>query len=378
MNRCLIDGLPSEILSHIFVSLNEASLHARSISDDSYGLMHYPTLCSSVCSRWRRIALRTPHLWSYLDYTTAGNKLQHLDHVDLSFHRAQSVPLRIRIGKFSNPCMRLDIGPRLESNLRSSAPRLQSLAILCIRYDFMKRVLSTLFSEGVIVPLAALALEIHSESRTVTDSKILPQGHLNQLFEPLHSLYLQSILPDWSQLSCRNLVELQILYPPEDGTPNTQQLVNLLRANQTLRSIKFCQFDHPSTPPRLPYQSILLPNLEKLDLNGMDKAFIDWFLSGLVPGSHDLEISLAFYPMKNRPDITDSLLALCKRARITSFEIWGDELSLSPFYDHLPHLRNLRLTSRVLLKSTLAGLQKAVHPLPQLDTLELISFFPDD
>ncbi|KAG8780935.1 hypothetical protein FRC12_022433 [Ceratobasidium sp. 428] len=156
-----------------------------------------------------------------------------------------------------------------------------------------------------------------------------------------------------------------------NGIPSAQHLVSLLKPNQTLRSIRFWRFLHNFVPPEPVLQSIQLPDLENLDLN-MDPRFVDWFISILIPGPHDLEISLASWVVSNRPNITNTFLALCNRARITSLHISGDWISLSHFYDYLPYLHTLRLSSQMLLESTLAGLHEAAHPLPQLETLEII------
>ncbi|KAF8600323.1 hypothetical protein BDV93DRAFT_525475, partial [Ceratobasidium sp. AG-I] len=62
-----INTLPPEILSSIFVTVVDASIYACSTGDDSYGTSEYPTLISSVCTYWRRVALGTPYLWSHID-----------------------------------------------------------------------------------------------------------------------------------------------------------------------------------------------------------------------------------------------------------------------------------------------------------------------
>ncbi|KAG8772031.1 hypothetical protein FRC12_003280 [Ceratobasidium sp. 428] len=373
MSGCLIDGLPSEILSQIFVILNGASLYARSICDTSYGPIDYPTLLSHICSRWRHIALSTPYLWSYIDYTTAGNTLQRLGRVNRYLHRSHNAPLRVRFGTYNDGCVRQDIEPRVESLLRSGAPRLESLAISYYHSSFAKQTLSTVASGSVTTPLTTLALLAHSgDKRIIADSEDLSQDDLNRLLEPLQNLYMDSVSPDWNHLACRNLVELHLLDLPMNGIPNAQQLVSLLKVNPTLRSIRLWRFLHNFVPPEPVLQSIRLPDLEHLDLN-MDPRFVDWFISILIPGSHDLEISLASWAVSNRPNITNTFLALCNRARITSLHISGDWISLSHFYDYLPYLRTLRLSSQMLLESTLAGLHEAAHPFPQLETLEIIA-----
>ncbi|KAG9073925.1 hypothetical protein FS749_014562 [Ceratobasidium sp. UAMH 11750] len=271
MSSCPIDGLPSETLSQIFVTLNEASLYARSIGDGSYGPIDYPTLLLSVCSRWRHIVLTTPHLWSYIDFATARGMLQNLELVKRYFHRAQNASLRIRIGMYHIGFLQQNVDPEVEYLLRSSVPRLESLAISCWHSSFVKQTITTLFSDAETPPILTLALFLHSgDKRILADEKLLPQECLDRLFEPLQSLYLDSVSPDWQRLACRNLVELQLIEPPLHGTPSVQQLENLLRVNPGLRFVKFQRvlfdFERPAS-----LRLIQLPHLEELDLIGLLK-----------------------------------------------------------------------------------------------------------
>ncbi|KAG9078386.1 hypothetical protein FS749_009574 [Ceratobasidium sp. UAMH 11750] len=373
MRNCPIDGLPSEILSQIFVTLNEAGLHARSIKDESYGSMDYPNSLLNVCSRWRHIALATPHLWSYIDFATARGTLRNLELVKRYFHRAQNAPLRIRIGMYDIGLLQQNVDSNLEYLLRSSVPRLESLAIDCLHSSFATQAISILFSNAETSPILKLALSMHpGGKRILADEELLPQECLDRLFEPLQSLYLHYVSPDWQLLACRNLVELQLIKLPPNGNPSVQQLETLLRANPGLCFVKFEQFllsfDRPVS-----FQPIRLSHLEELEL-AMNPHFIDWFIGILAPGSHDLTICLAsWWTESERPDITGTFLAFSKRARITSLHISGICLLLSRLYDNLPHLRILRLSTQIIFESTFMGLREAASPLPCLHTFEILS-----
>ena len=55
-------ALPPEVLARIFELLSEGQIY------DSYSKKDWRfTTVSSVCSRWRQIALTTPSLWTHLD-----------------------------------------------------------------------------------------------------------------------------------------------------------------------------------------------------------------------------------------------------------------------------------------------------------------------
>jgi hypothetical protein len=368
-----IECLPPELLSLIFVMLVDSSFYARSIGDESYRSTVYPVLFLRVCTQWRRVALSTPSLWSYLDFATAGSSLRSLGHVGRYFECSQNSPLRVRIGEYSQECLPKIVDEHIASLLRSSAPRLDSLAICYWHSSFTKEAIAILFSQGITVPIQKLALYAASgDRRMFADPELLSQQHLNQLLEPLRTLYLESVYLDWGFIPCRNLVELQLVELPWNGPPTITQLVEILRANTSLRLIKFSRFHLAFTVPEYIFQPIELPELRDLSLE-MQSEFIDWFLNLLVPGPHELSLHLTSWSLSDHLDVTNTIISLSRRARITSLCISRDWLSLSHIYGSLPYLRHLRLSSQTLLESTFAGMQEAVHLLAHLHTFDIVS-----
>ena len=219
-----IDNLPPEILSPIFITLVNDSLYARSVGDDSYGSSEYPTLISSVCVRWRRVAISIPYLWSYIDLMPGNIHPRNYGHIQLWLERSQNSPLRLRVGKggewaeereggsmtgaFNSP---RHIDDYLASVLLSSAPRLHSFTLKFGYPDFAAEVLSWLLNAGQH-SIRELAIR-QSRWMTTRRSQLLPQTKWNRLLEPLQVLHLERIDIALNNIPCRNLVELQLVNP---------------------------------------------------------------------------------------------------------------------------------------------------------------------
>jgi hypothetical protein len=100
--------LPSEVLSHIFILLALG-----------YGTVRFPIpknnappqlVVSHICSSWRRVALRTPELWSntHLIFPTYDHLGDH-NHIRVCFHqrwvsRARTLPVTLSISFSESLC----------------------------------------------------------------------------------------------------------------------------------------------------------------------------------------------------------------------------------------------------------------------------------
>jgi hypothetical protein len=221
-----VNDLPSGLLALIFIILTDASLYARSIDDQSYGLVDYPTLLLSASSRWRLIAISTPYLWFYLDLTTRTDVLQDIERAKCYVERSYSYPIRLRMGRehSDRAFPQRYVDGSTSSLLHLIAPRLRPFALSFQYVDFAKEAISIMCHHCAGAPiLELLSLYAGNDSKLLlADPDLLPQEQLAQLLEPLHTLYLERVSFDWGFISCRNLVELQLVNLPRNGRPTTK------------------------------------------------------------------------------------------------------------------------------------------------------------
>ncbi|KAF7310235.1 F-box domain-containing protein [Mycena indigotica] len=86
-----ISTLPTELLGHIFIEVCRAMVPNVLAFDPSHGYFgpqfwHFQ--CSYVCVYWRQVALSTPQLWAFIDFSTPRR-------TKLCFRRAKTAPLVI-------------------------------------------------------------------------------------------------------------------------------------------------------------------------------------------------------------------------------------------------------------------------------------------
>ncbi|KAG8714856.1 hypothetical protein FRC09_017180, partial [Ceratobasidium sp. 395] len=108
-----INTLPLEIMSHIFLLLTSS---ATCVDDKRYRpadkyyhehrfyRSHPLVVIPAVCSRWRRLAINTPSLWSHVDVDRqAKGKRQGdvLPRTRLWLERARGAPISLHIGGLS-------------------------------------------------------------------------------------------------------------------------------------------------------------------------------------------------------------------------------------------------------------------------------------
>ena len=165
-----IDRLPPEILSRIFVILVRASRYASSMGDASYAWIDYPLQVSSVCVRWRQIAINTPMLWSFLDIFRSGGSLRNLEYLNMCYDRSANTTLSLRIGNHDIACFQETVDDELSSLLSTYRERLESLALSYHFFSFARQVLRTLRVGRV----RKLALYSTWEDDLILENSLLP------------------------------------------------------------------------------------------------------------------------------------------------------------------------------------------------------------
>ncbi|KAF8606165.1 hypothetical protein BDV93DRAFT_362371 [Ceratobasidium sp. AG-I] len=362
-----IDRLPPELLSRIFLILVQASRYAASIGDKSYNKIDYPLRLSSVCVRWRQVAISTHLLWSSLDLAHSSNGLRELKYLNLCHERSANVPLSLRLE--GERCGK-DINEDIFNLLGLCATHLYSIAVAYISPNFAKEVLSLLLARGAAGQVRRLALDANEGDNLILADTSLPRGTLDKFLAPLHSLYLENVSFDWNTICCRNLVELHLDRLDTNTSPSSSQLVSFLNANPTIRELYVGELELFTYESNLP--PIKLPELQILKLDTYPK-FAEWFLALLSPGSQGITLQIYAYITDLDEDrLSNAFRLFFQRSRIATLRIPGERfIPFSSIVSYLPHLEILRIYTPAY-GYDLSGFSTQTELLPKLHTVELV------
>ncbi|KAF8606189.1 hypothetical protein BDV93DRAFT_521038 [Ceratobasidium sp. AG-I] len=366
-----IDILPPELLSHIFITATQSWLFALSWGDESYGGIHYPTVFSSVSTRWRRIAIGTPSLWSYIYLSRARYTLKNPQHVNLYLERSGDLPLSVCIGRYVKEYTLKTVDEKLASLLHSLTMRLECVAIASYDHSYAGEILTNLIAGGAAGRVRKLALYAHSRGPVVVPGPQLSQENLDRFLQPLRSLYLETVFFDWSTIACRNLVDLQIMQTPVNERPILPQLIRFLNANPAIRRLRLPGFD-PDSYDDSEFQRITLLELRRLELD-LAPHVMQAFLKSLNPVPQELDLELCSYTVPYLEDFDDLLSQLFQKNRIVFLHAAGH--NWFPFWRaliHLPHLETIRIHESCLINRSLDGTNDHRAFLPKLKNVELV------
>ncbi|CAE6490489.1 unnamed protein product [Rhizoctonia solani] len=366
-----INKLPPELLSKIFITF-ATSLTAHNYPFQSFA--HYAIKLSSVCTAWRQAVNSTPTLWTSVDFMRQGQSLSELRHIHLCLERSRNAPLHLRIGRMDFECPLPAMNVELSTLIHSSAPRLRSLAIAFWRFGLAKEILGTLDALGASNTLHELALYATSGDKLLyADSDFLPRESLDRILSSLRYLYLDSVSLDWNMayLSCRNLVELQLIEIPMNGYPTSLRLAQLLEGNKGLRSIKFSRFELRDYTVYPGQATIELPELSYVQIY-MHPRFIAWFFGLPIKTASDLNLWLASYLVDAYiSPVRIALNSFFERHSITSLCLSGDWLPLPFVARNLSKLKMLRIYGHYLGNYAFVGMEEAADLFPHLHAIDI-------
>ncbi|KAH7322269.1 hypothetical protein B0J17DRAFT_683440 [Rhizoctonia solani] len=367
-----IHKLPPEILSKIFIVL-AASFPAQNYPFHSFA--HYAICLSRVCTRWRQAVNSTPTLWTSVDFMRQGQSLNELRYIHLCLERSRNAPLHMRIGKMNFECPLPVMTVELSTLIHASAPRLRSLAIAFWRSELAKEILGTLDALGASNTLHELALYAASGDKLLfADFNFLPQDALDRILSGLRYLYLDSISLNWNlaYISCRNLVELQLIEIPMNGYPTALRLTQLLEGNKRLRSIKFSRFELRDYTICDHQAAIELPELSQIEIY-MHPRFIAWFFSLPITTTSNLSLWLVSYQVEPYAvAVASALNTFFRRHSVTSLCISGDWLPFSSVVGSLRHLETLMIYGHYLRKQVFERMEEAAGLLLYLHTIDIV------
>jgi hypothetical protein len=373
--RCLINDLPAELLSQIFIlgaqydpeveaeDLDDecdSCCSGHSLSDDesdtgsqssqkSYGShfeRHLPfeLLVTRICKRWREVAVEIPTLWSNIVFQDPFN----LEKAEEYVRRAKGAPLDISIDcTVEEDEMLDDEGEQLNEEtmaerpeylalvdilklLRSHLEQWKSFELAVSHYLLMQHALKVLATCPNALALESLAL-YHYEESEESDHFPIPgmKGQDFVLFgnnvPKLKEVALWGVHLNWERTTfLSGLRDIELAYHALDVRPSYRDFLRILKSSPELHTLTLCQ----SGPAGMPVEW-LESMRQGADGQVLPDTTSDALLSISVPSIENLV--LAFLP----PDYVLALLDRIHIPNVTSLALDFDQDEYTPVINRL-------------------------------------------
>lgn len=299
-----IKKLPAEILARIFISVVSSCRVAEATMSRRDRLVSQVNSISSVCSSWRRIALNTGRLWSYINVRRIG----HPNYVNLWVQRAGSCPVDIidtaSSGRYGSSSSLVLSRAKCIRSMVSSSPS-----------QLMERWISEWCANGVPHTLTTLALS-SEHGKTVgfpAQDDSIDQQRLTELFYSLDTLYLKYIRVDWDSLMCHNLVTLSLLHL----SATKDALRHILMANPNLQHIHLESLDIADASTSFSLPLIQLDRLCSLHLDRFEYDVTCQLLAMMAPGSCGFTLKMDNHDTLGPEHVSRrEFVAFCKRSQL--------------------------------------------------------------
>ncbi|KAI8978677.1 hypothetical protein BD414DRAFT_465679 [Trametes punicea] len=278
--RCLINQLPSELLSHIF-TLGWTPERDQEPDEDDFEddeeekerKLPFNVLVSHVCARWRAVALENPLLWSHIRFV--GDP--PFDRATTYLERAKSAPLAITIDRTVDDGDDFSVSDDASHTPEDNDPDLsiiggimdlitprvahwQALQIMVSFYPHMHRALQALSAAGPAPMLEVLQLYHYEDTDEHLNFK---QPELREqpfrLFggvaPRLTHVALWGVHLPWAKEESpflTGLTDLELAYHARDVRPTFYQFSRILRSSPDLRTLTLCLSCPAGTPADWP------------------------------------------------------------------------------------------------------------------------------
>ena len=294
---CNHDLLPNEILGHVFILVVQ-----------DYGLVDFP-MCpefiappqltiSHVCSRWRRVALCTPELWSntHLIYLRSNPKLNHVTWLHQRWlARAGTSPVSLSI--YFDKCMNgYEIANTLQKIILPF--RIKKLH-LALTYQAFMYLATFSFSESALSDFMEVSLAVmipSNELETASSGDINNPHFIPRLrsvkFLTSDSLAYWNPLDDWLDRNHQSLPWSQLRSMDVEDLPldNLELLFNILHQIPMLQALKLGiypsihidSFNKALTMPSLLDFSLALQVIEEMVDIDTDEVNLDKILRSFI------------------------------------------------------------------------------------------------
>ncbi|KAL5632259.1 hypothetical protein ACGC1H_000307 [Rhizoctonia solani] len=398
-----INRLPSEILTRIFhlVSADPCHLCPQDLPADFSRYLNsnsYPDQLAHVCSRWRKVAISSPFLWTHIDLTphaTAGRRLfgrqvayeSRSNHIALDIHlddrgctSSASYDVKMILSHLASRAKSLEfiiISDKIQS-FHSSA--LKSIISKCSPQNFKKLcVHSDVFFPNPFVSDSNLEIPLDADR----PPKILrwTERQMDAKLLGITTLHLQGVFFYWSSMLYHGLVDLRLSSPPKTNPYHisSSSLVMILSASPELKILHFSlELLANEAPGDEPNSSAINPvplqNLEVLHVSTIRardsrrSAFpIGSFFELLAPGSKPLRLTIHTPGKPSDTVFGNATRAFFARSNVERLSIRTSALLVTkPFWlCDMPDLKVLVLDSSF----PLFKLEESSHPIPALISL---------
>ncbi|KAL5632226.1 hypothetical protein ACGC1H_000280 [Rhizoctonia solani] len=403
-----INQFPPEIMTHIFhlVPASEpcnlrliagAELDPQILRRPTRSRVEnfpmYPDYLAQVCTRWRRIALASPSLWSHLDFTP--DDMVHvgmLARANCHQERAKTVPLILHLYE-SN-----DINwdkHTLEEFLTSIANRIKLLDFTIIRSSGL---FTSLIFEGLLPGCASESSnftqltviytgacdsphfssadedETHAYGRLVLNT---PHSVIEDSFRRISILHSHGFFPSWSSAAYNNLVDLRLSTSPNSSWNSIPEsgFRNILAQSPQLQILHVALKLTHKTQKTEPVSPIILENLEIVNITsyrpfGEGQVLeLGDVLRHLAPGLRPLQLSVCYRDYYSSYGFSrNELIKFFQRAKITKFYSKYTP-PIRELLCYAPNIQDLAIYSDSTLFGSMEGFQSI--PIPQLNSLIL-------
>ncbi|QRV74346.1 pyrolysin [Ceratobasidium sp. AG-Ba] len=336
-----VNTLPSEVLAQVF-------MHSMPELEDSLGeiqITHQASVIASVCSRWRKLSIATPSLWSCINVVRRDS----LDHqryffklVGIWLERASGAPLHLYIRDAQRP----DHAEReldLVSLLKPWLPRIATLHLYESSLSLCESIIVAFFDHDGDVALNKLDVTCPGRG------EIVP---LRERISPFSLTQPTSVLQGLNHLE---LGEMNL-----DDLLDFREFVVILSNMRALRTLvlQALMFFDEATGE---YPEVTLPDFQKLVVRSYSSEEVLWNLVALLrPGPNKLVVRLS--SIYSNPIGT---AAFFQHANVTVLSIdnlvAGGISGLTQSLDNCPHLQSLQLTMDSDIRGTLEVLTKEVQ-----------------
>ncbi|VDC06953.1 unnamed protein product [Peniophora sp. CBMAI 1063] len=336
-DRCVIDGLPNELLVAIFISVRDVCIE----DPTEHGAPGWVLCLTHTCSRWRSAALSAQLLWAVIPRTLCFQWQQTF------VARSGRALLQLSLQFHNTPFSSAEMISRTSTICDTIHTNLWRMDALWLLFPYFKGAYPKWprYLDAPAPELRAFSMEAEN-----TQSVELPP-HLFQHHAPkLESIILNNIYFAWTQLAFSSLAVLKIYHTmnfshSRDNSRNTvAEILALLARLPQLRWLELQRprwsesLSPPSDPSRL--GTISLPNLEVMKLYGLCEDIVPMMRYMDLP--HTASQLLQLSGLRNPMALCDLMKSQCPAPVALAVKVSAEDFCLQ-FHFELP--RYLRYDS---------------------------------
>lgn len=318
-----IRRLPPELLSRVFVLVTSSNQAGFEPKGPRPGCGRSALILSSVCHRWRQVAIQTRELWSHIDIGVANNVFNGCIHLMLLYlDRAGNAPLDVHV--YAGRTRQLGILKEAIDPLTRRVAQFRSLNIASYSATVLAFFVDLWLNDDSSRPLNALVLfrqwsSFETDKGCAFPSRRPSLERTHTLLTDVRILKLHDTYLDWDLATFRGLVELELCSIAGGSGPTAEQLFNLISVNPELRYIHVERV----TIHAMPDCNISPVKMSKLETLEIGAGNLIPLLDLLEPCSSNFRLKLlgGAYDFSQEESIV--LEGFCSRANLATLYIEG-------------------------------------------------------